>query len=642
MANMAENSEVNEDSLSEPMTTNEIKFELNQRQVVKEETKAESNEEEVAQENGDESSHVKCDHCDYICSYDPNVLQSFRVAQQRLSGHKNDEHGHLKFKCTECPKSFWTEKLLHEHLHNHKFKPNEEGDFQCEYCDYKCKKIARIKQHVNQVHLGVRPHLCDFCSAAFPTKSSLNKHRMSHTGERNFPCMFCEKKFHSKHNLVTHVRTHTGEKPFTCDTCGESFSDQSHFAKHKRSHQTDADGNKVKDFLCEICNKAFARNAELKYHMMAHEAGRDGKKAKYTPEFKLAAIERTKIIGMSQTAEEMKINMSTLKSWIQLTVHPHKCDICDKAYPIKGQLKKHMLTHPQYRHNMYTTPQDGMQDEVKHSNFNPEDVQKKTIEGKKTFSMFLAQNSMLPSEEVVKAREEEKQRKEQEKQNLALVAKELFEKKLQEQKIQEEKERSKLKTFPPRPVQEQFNNQNPGNQFPFNNDWHWNAGSIPWSYEVTPMSNQNIKQEVEEMVEGEDPNEENEDFENFDVKEEPDDDNFEPNLFEPDTCLQTEENVEQVDQNMELEDDQEEDKDDDNDDKDDNSNVQKADLGIKHEIKMIVKEEPNETDNHIVLEPHYDENYKKEMKMMQIKEEFLGRVANGIFGNGKESIGYPI
>ena len=50
--------------------------------------------------------------------------------------------------------------------------PLEEGDYQCQHCDYKCKKIPRLKFHINAVHLGVRPHLCDFCPASFPTKGA--------------------------------------------------------------------------------------------------------------------------------------------------------------------------------------------------------------------------------------------------------------------------------------------------------------------------------------------------------------------------------------------------------------------------------------------------------------------------------------
>ena len=138
-----------------------------------------------------EWSQVRCDHCHYSYDYNPGEARSTRRAQQQLNGHMNEEHAELKLKCPQpgCEKTFWTEKQLKTHQQNHQYSKTEEGDYQCEHCHYKCKKVHRLKFHINAVHLGVRPHLCDFCPAAFPTKGALNTHRMSHTGERNFPCM---------------------------------------------------------------------------------------------------------------------------------------------------------------------------------------------------------------------------------------------------------------------------------------------------------------------------------------------------------------------------------------------------------------------------------------------------------------------
>ena len=452
--------------------------------ISEEDVKNDSDNDEDFKDNNNKASIIQCNYCDNIFSFEPSSPPSKRKAQQLKHFHMKREHGSIKLNCSLCTKSFWTEKQLEEHVLNHKFKSNDEGNFQCEHCEYKCQNVARIKQHVNQVHLGLRPFLCDYCSSSFPTKSAVNIHRMSHTGERNYPCMFCEKKFNRKDNLVKHVRTHTGEKPFSCDVCGRTFGDQSHFAKHRMTHTDDG----VKKFLCEICNKSYTRKAELKYHMWSHDTDQDGKRANYNREFKIAAIERTKVIGLLKTAEEMKINLSTLKTWVRLTVHPHNCEYCDNGYPYRAQLKKHLLTHPQYREQNGLQKKVQQQNQKYDENFRIEvaifafqcsikeatikynlphstvnywvkllidprpchlcgeefaiettlkrhlkEVHNNSSEGEnlkrdKTFAMFLAQKNMLPSKDEIQAREEETQRKEQEKQNIAAVAKQFFEK----------------------------------------------------------------------------------------------------------------------------------------------------------------------------------------------------------------------
>ena len=170
-----------------------------------------------------------------------------------------------------------------------------DGSYSRDQCDYKCKKTNRLRFHIDSVHLGVKPHLCDVCPAAFPTKGALNVHKLSHSSERNFNCLFCEKAFHSKQNLITHVRTHTGEKPYTCDVCGKSFSDQTYSTTHKRLHITDNSSQRVKAFVCEVCNKGFTRRTYLKYHMTSHQTEVDGKSVKYSNEFKISAVARTKV-----------------------------------------------------------------------------------------------------------------------------------------------------------------------------------------------------------------------------------------------------------------------------------------------------------------------------------------------------------
>ena len=48
---------------------------------------------------------------------------------------------------------------------------------------------------------------------------------------------------------------------------------------------------------------------------------------------------------MTKAATEMCVNMKTLKNWVKLSVHPHICSFCAKAFPYEAQLKRHVLVH---------------------------------------------------------------------------------------------------------------------------------------------------------------------------------------------------------------------------------------------------------------------------------------------------------
>ena len=148
---------------------------------------------------------VKCDHCDFIYKHHPSDELGSRRCKKQLNEHMNDEHAELKLKCDHCEKSFWSQRQLKVHTVRH-VNSAENGSLSCDKCDYQCKSAHTLKHHIDAVHLGVKKHLCDWCPKAFGTKSTLNKHILSHTDERNFKCQFCEKAFHTKGNLATHIR----------------------------------------------------------------------------------------------------------------------------------------------------------------------------------------------------------------------------------------------------------------------------------------------------------------------------------------------------------------------------------------------------------------------------------------------------
>ena len=315
---------------------------------VKTEIKEEEDSEEDEDKDGVKKSSqgIRCEHCDYTTT-------SKERAKKQLNGHMNEVHGQLKLPCHRCDKTFWSEKQRQSHTMTHTHQTHSDGTFHCDQCDFKGKKACHVRVHINSVHLKMKPHLCDFCPSAFPTKSALSAHRNTHTNERIFPCTFCEKKFTKKCNMVTHIRTHTGEKPFTCEECGKSFSDQAYFAVHQRTHLLGEDGKKSKSekklSYCHICGKGLSSEKCLKRHLIKKHDNSSEKLRKpkkfssiYSNEFILSAMEKVKEIGMSRTSKELDVNISTLKNWKYLTLYPETCPDCGKAFPYKSQLRRHL------------------------------------------------------------------------------------------------------------------------------------------------------------------------------------------------------------------------------------------------------------------------------------------------------------
>ena len=109
--------------------------------------------------------------------------------------------------------------------------------FTCDQCDYKAKKKANVKRHVNAVHLKLKP----------------------------FACLHCYLKFKSKRNMEGHVNAvHLKLKPFACPECNFKCSCsrglQSHIKyKHKKMTARQVEPNVYcqhnrRSLTCKECN----------------------------------------------------------------------------------------------------------------------------------------------------------------------------------------------------------------------------------------------------------------------------------------------------------------------------------------------------------------------------------------------------
>ncbi|CAL1599633.1 unnamed protein product [Knipowitschia caucasica] len=82
---------------------------------------------------------------------------------------------------------------------------SSDGKYQCNYCSYSNKGMARLIEHI-RIHTGEKPHRCQLC----PFASAYERH------------------------LEAHMRAHTGEKPYKCDQCSYRCSDRSNLSHHRR------------------------------------------------------------------------------------------------------------------------------------------------------------------------------------------------------------------------------------------------------------------------------------------------------------------------------------------------------------------------------------------------------------------------
>ena len=78
-------------------------------------------------------------------------------------------------------------------------------------------------------HDNLKRYQCQHCAALFSRNGNLAEHiRRNHSpnneDNKNWSCADCTKQFHTRQQLERHRRIHLGEKPHKCDFCDKSFT----------------------------------------------------------------------------------------------------------------------------------------------------------------------------------------------------------------------------------------------------------------------------------------------------------------------------------------------------------------------------------------------------------------------------------
>ncbi|CAN0010633.1 unnamed protein product [Lampetra fluviatilis] len=80
-----------------------------------------------------------------------------------------------------------------------------DGRLRCKFCDYTCKDIRRLEEHM-RTHTGEKPFRCQLCPFASAYVRHLEAHTHSHTGEKPYKCNLCSFRCGDRSNLSHHRR----------------------------------------------------------------------------------------------------------------------------------------------------------------------------------------------------------------------------------------------------------------------------------------------------------------------------------------------------------------------------------------------------------------------------------------------------
>ena len=126
-----------------------------------------------------------------------------------------------KFPCEICDKRFDGKAKLKGHIDSVHLKLKR---FKCDQCDYECAEKGNLRKHMQKHALENDKFTCEFCSLATTNKRTLdghieNSHKNGAEGTNNWKnCVLCEFVAKSGYEYKQHIaRNHRGQ--LTCDFC---------------------------------------------------------------------------------------------------------------------------------------------------------------------------------------------------------------------------------------------------------------------------------------------------------------------------------------------------------------------------------------------------------------------------------------
>uniref|UniRef100_A0A182VTP1 Uncharacterized protein n=1 Tax=Anopheles minimus TaxID=112268 RepID=A0A182VTP1_9DIPT len=240
-------------------------------------------------------------------------------------------------KCPHCPQRFRKHAAVYSHIrYRHELFDNPEG-YTCDICGVTMQYRPSFRYHMRiHYHEQMGTFKCQYCERVFGTRARLECHERTHTGERPFACHVCPKTFIHSGQLATHIARHNNERGHKCTQCGKAFFTKAMLRQHSESHETEGTRKvsttvkpRHRPCLHPGCTHV-ARTYQAYYlhrlrHEMAHRCEECGRRFA-----RFCELRRHRHIYHS-------------------SVHPFKCDLCNKPFLSSQSYREHMDSHANVR-----------------------------------------------------------------------------------------------------------------------------------------------------------------------------------------------------------------------------------------------------------------------------------------------------
>jgi KRAB domain-containing zinc finger protein len=328
----------------------------------------------------------ECPSCSYVCVKGGYMRQHIKqvhdsvkigcpkcnrmIRDINLRAHLEDEHSDMpdkKFKCTYEECTYTAAKKVYLYNHIKQLHKKDEHTQKCDRCDKTFAYANALTRHVELVHLGLRPFVCEKCGKGYVTQSLLTEHQAkptcNHGGVRQYKCERCDLDFCKVLSYVKHFHHVHGSQPpnmdagpaFLCDSCPKMYLNQIALEKHRKHvHQGVPKGPrpKAQRLQCPHCEKRLVKPLLNEHIKSKHEKNTPYKCDQCTRSFGTSSVLQTHKLNLHRRVNCDLCGQNVCNSfWLKrhkASAHgitpkgSYQCPYCPLFFNLQGALENHV------------------------------------------------------------------------------------------------------------------------------------------------------------------------------------------------------------------------------------------------------------------------------------------------------------